>query len=253
MEEKKEFEIDLVDLFYYLKKHIALILVVTLLFGIVGFVGTKLFGTPQYRADVTMLVANYDRDRGLAYADIQMATFITQDASALIKRRSVTSEVIRELGLSMSDAQLAGKIAISSQENTRVITVSVTDTDPRRAADIANSVGKYATKVVEEKLSIKALQIIDSAQVPSAPVGPSASRNAVLAAGAALVFMVAVFCLIRVLDNTIRTEEDVERYLGLSTLGVIPISEELEKTRKKKLNPLQRLLKQVQPKQAKKK
>lgn len=254
MEENKDFEIDLVDLFFYLKKWIVLILLVSLLFGIIGFVGTKLFGTPKYQTDVTLMVITSTSQTNLTYTDIQISTQLANDVEVLAKSRSVTSKVIQELGLQVSDKALANSIAVSSETNTRVITLTMTGTDPQLLASIANSVAKYTVQTVDSYYgNIDVVKIVDNALVPTTPTGPSASRNAILAAAAAFVLMVAVLCLIRVLDSTIRTEEDVEKYLGLSTLGVIPISNELEGPQKKKRSPLQQLLGAAKPKQAKKK
>ncbi len=232
MEENKENEVDLVDLFFYLKKKIALILIVTLGFGAVGFIGTKLFGTPVYQATTTLYVQSRASQNTISYTDIQIATQLAKDSTPIIKSRRVTSNVIRELGLNITDEKLRARIDVSAETNTRVLTVSVTDTEPQRAADTANCVGKYAAQAVVDIMDVNAVKTVDPAVKPDRPVGPSATKNGAILAIAAFVVTVGILCATRMLGRTLHTEEDVERRLGLSVLASIPAVDGLDAAKK---------------------
>lgn len=238
MEERKESEVDLVDLFRYLKKKIALILTVTILFAAGGYLGTKLFGKPVYQTSITLYFQTNISGGGLNYTDMQVATLLTRDGMNLIKSRSITTQVIQELGLDMTHETLCGKINVIEPETaTRVMTLTVKDGDPQRAADIANAIGKYATQTIRSIMAVDAVKIVDPAIVPEKPIGPSSTKNGILFGAGAMMVTIGVLCALRVMSRTIRTEEDVERYLKLSVMGAIPVIPGTEKRPKAKRMP----------------
>lgn len=235
MEERKESEVDLLDLFHYLKKKIALILIVTILFAAVGYLGTKLFGKPVYQTSITLYFQTNISGDGINYTDMQVATLLTRDGMNLIESRSITDRVIQELGLNMSHETLCNKINVIEPETaTRVMTLTVTDSDPQRAADIANAIGKHATQTIQSIMAIDAVKIVDPAIVPERPIGPNAKSRGILFGGGAMLVTVGVLCVLRAMSRTIRTEEDVERYLKLSVMGTIPVIPGSEKRTKAK-------------------
>ena len=105
--------------------------------------------------------------------------------------------------------------------------ISISDTDPQLAAEIANTVREVASAQIKQIMDVDAVQMVYEAEVPVEPSGPNAIRNAALAGIMGLVIVVGVFAVVFIMDDTIRTEEDVTRYLGLGTLGVIPVSMEM--------------------------
>lgn len=235
MENQNELEIDLLELFYYLKKKILIIAIAFVACAVLGFVGTKLFITPTYTATTRIYVMKQDDGNGVAYSDFQVAAQFVNDYMVLITGRNVTEEVIEILDLNMTSGALQNKITVSAETNTRVLDISVRDTDPQRAADIANCVREIASVQLQEIMYVDAVNLVYAADVPKEPSSPSVMRNTVLAAALGLIAAVGVLAVIFILDDSIRTEEDVERYLGLGTLGVIPVSEDFGTGNKSKI------------------
>lgn len=228
MEKQNEaMEIDLLELLHYLKKRIVIILIACLVCTVAGFLGTKLFITPEYTTHTRMYVLNRSNENNVVTSDFQIATYVMNDYKALITGQNVTKEVIRRLDLDMEPEVLSAKIQVTSPENTRVLQINITDTDPQKAADIANTVREVASVQIKQIMDVDAVQMVYAAEVPQAPSGPHATKNAVLAGVLGLALAIGVFVVIFLVDDTIRTEEDVTRYLGLSTLGVIPVSVEM--------------------------
>lgn len=223
----EELEIDLLQLFYYLKKRILIIIAACLVFAIAGFVGTKVFITPTYTTNTRMYVLNRSNENNVVTSDFQIATYLMNDYKALITGQNVTQEVIDRLNLDMTPAQLSAKIKVTSPENTRVLQINITDTNPKMAADIANTVRDVASAQIKDIMDVDAVKTVYEAEVPVSPSGPDTMRNTAIAGILGLVLAVGVFTVIFILDDTIRNEEDVTRYLGISTLGVIPNSLEL--------------------------
>lgn len=227
METKHETEINLVELFFYLRKRIIVIAAVVVFFAIIGFLGTALFSTPEYTASTRIYVLNRADEANVQYTDLQVSAYLLKDYQVLITGKNVTKAVINKLQLNMSPSQLASMISVTAPDNTRILQIGITDTDPQRAALIANTVREEAAVQLKQIMQVNAVTLVYEADVPTAPSSPSAGRNAILAAAIGLVVIVGILTLLHIWDDTIRTEEDAERYLGLSTLGVIPQSADL--------------------------
>lgn len=224
---KEEMEIDLLELLYYLKKKVIVIVAVCLVCAVAGFAGTKLFVAPEYTTNTRMYVLNRSNENNVVASDFQVAAYVMNDYKALITGQNVTKEVISRLGLDMKPSALSAKIQVTSPENTRVLQINITDTNPQMAADIANTVREVASAQIKQIMDVSAVQTVYEAEVPQEPSGPNAVGNAVLVAVLGLVAVIGIYAVIYILDETIRTEEDVTRYLGLGTLGVIPMSTEM--------------------------
>lgn len=228
MEEHNEIELDFWDLFRYLKRKVAVLLVAAAIGGVFGFVFTKMTAKPVYTADITVYLMSRQYEQTVVYTDLTMSAQFVTDYQVLIKSRSVTDAVIDKLDLDMTNEQVARMIDVSYETSSRVVKVSVTDSDPQRAADIANTLGVEGNEIVAQHMNLNSLTLVDEARVPTVPQIASAMKRAVLLAAVAAVLAAGILVLLRVLDDTIRTEEDVERYLGLSTLGIIPQAQELQ-------------------------
>ncbi len=222
-------ELNLVDLFHYLRKRWLILLLALSIFAAGSYTGTKLLVTPTYTATSTafMLSDLSGNGNSVVYQDIQISTYLLMDYEILITSRTVTTQVIEELGLNMSHSQIVNMVTVTVPENTRTVQISVVDTNPQRAADIANSIMKHSAEMIKNTMRLEAVNIIDEAVVPSAPTSPNVSRNTLLGGAIGLILAIVVLTIIHVVDDSIRTEEDAERYLGLPTFGVIPLSDEI--------------------------
>lgn len=230
MDTKNENEIDLLDLFFFLKKRWLMIALFFVIGAVAGLLYTQLFVDTVYTANTRMYVLNRSSESNVVYSDFQISNQLMEDYKVLITGENVTKKVISTLGLDMSNRQLAEKITVSAKDNTRVLQISVTDTDPERAKDIANCVREISGEQIRQIMDVDAVNLVYEAEVPQSPSGPNIMKNTALAAFVGLIAIIGVLVVIYLLDDTIRTEEDVERYLGLSTLGVIPISPEFERS-----------------------
>ena len=119
------------------------------------------------------------------------------------------------------------ELALRLKESREGSTVHILTMGPQRAADIANCVRNVASQQLESIMDVDAVNLVYEAEVPERKSGPSVVKNTAIAALLGLLCAVGIFVIIYVLDDTIRTEEDVERHLGLSVLGVIPLDKEL--------------------------
>lgn len=233
MEEKHELELDFGDLFRYLKRKILVLLLAALIGGVFGFVFTKVTAVPKYTANISVYLMIKQYEEGIVYSDYQISSQLVYDYQALIKCRTVADRVIEDLDLDMTPEQVADAITVDYETYSRVLTVTVTDSDPQRAADIANALGNQGNELVADMMRMGAIQLVDEAKVPDSGSVANPITRAVLFAAVAVVLTAGVLAVIRVLDDTIRSEADVQRYLGLSVLGIIPENAELTAAAKK--------------------
>ena len=156
--------------------------------------------------------------------DIQTSTSLTKDYAELIKSRTVTEGVIAQLKLDMTHEELLKKLSVDTPTDTRVVSITVTDTDPYTAAEIANAVRDIASKHIQQVMDIKAVNVVETANIPDEPSSPSVPKNGVIGGLLGILLAAAVVIIVYLTNDTVKTPEDVEKYLGLSVLGTIPYS-----------------------------
>lgn len=228
-----EIEIDLVEVFRLLVSKLGIIILSGMIFAFLAIIGTKLFITPKYQSVTKMYVLAQQNSDTVTNSDLQTSTLLTKDYAELITSRTVAESVIANLRLDLKYDQLINKIEVGTTSDTRIITIKVTDEDPYVARDMANAVRDTAAEHIKSVMNIEAVNVVDTANIPDQKCSPSVSKNGLLA-GVLGCFLAVVIILIQYLSNdTIKVSEDVEHYLGLSTLGVIPMEKTDGKKKKK--------------------
>lgn len=185
---------------------------------------SKFILSPVYAARTTLFVGKEQQteENSLNYSDVMLNAQLVKDYQVLAKSRIITQEVIDQLGLDMTPDQLRGNIDVVLQSDTRIIEMKAISTDAELAAEIANTLSQVFIKRAQEIMKVQNVQVVDKAEVPQSPIKPRLTLNVAIAA--VLAFMVSIFIifLVEYLDHTIKTSEDVEKYLGLTPIGVIP-------------------------------
>ena len=232
-------EIDLLELFRAWKKKIWLILLVTFLGGSIGFAFSKLALTPQFTSTAMMYVLSKETTL-TSLADLQIGSQLTQDYKVITTSRPVLEGVIGELGLDLTYEQLKQKISIGNPQDTRILSVTVTDPDPQMAKKIVDSVANVSSEYIGDIMEMIPPKMIEDGQLPTQKSSPSNAKNAMLGAMLGLVLTCGLITLQVILNDTIQTEEDVEKYLGLTVLAEVPVrdgeevSGKSEKAKKKR-------------------
>lgn len=182
--------------------------------------------TPVYQSKATLYVMQkYYTDilQTPSYDDIMVSQQMLKDYSEILKSTRVTKAVIDNLGITnMTPAELAGKLSITLKNETNLLEIMVTDDNPYRAKDIANTVSEVLIEKIREITNQDNISIVDTAQQPLAPVPTKGKLNIVIAAVAAFLASIILVFLLEYLDNTVKTVEDVESKLGYNVLGIIP-------------------------------
>ena len=229
-----EIEIDLLEVFHVLISRIWLILGAGVFLALVCFAISKFILTPTYKSTTKIYSLNKSESQSVTYCDVQMGTQLTKDYAELISSRYVLEEVIQILSLKEDYDELRGMVSVDTPTDTRIVSITVENTDPVQAMNIANCIREAASNHIQNVMDIEAVNVVETANMPMEKASPSVMMWT-LAGGAIGVFLLCVIILIQyLLDDTIKSSEDVEKYLGLSTLALIPVMEEGNGKKKKK-------------------
>ena len=159
----------------------------------------------------------------LSQADLQIGTQMTNDAAKLAKSKSVVDPVIQDLQLELSYDELVHLISVENPTDTRLIDISVKNSDPQTAADISNALANSLCEQVAEIMKTDRPTIAEQASAPAKPSAPSMAKNVVIAALLGFLASAAIVVFNFIRDDTIKTQEDVVKYLQLNTLAAIPL------------------------------
>lgn len=222
--DNEEMEIDLLELLMVMKKHLSAILLAGIVGLVIMFAYTSFLVTPLYSASSMMYVMpdNSNSMNSSTLSDMQVGQQLTSDYSSMIESRSFMEDVIKKLNLTIDYQQLLEKVEVTNPTSSRILQVTVNDPNPQTAADIANEVASVAESKLKEITGMQAIKIYEEAAVPDRPSSPSLKKNCALGLLAGLVLAMAVVTILYLLDDTIKTEDDIEKYLGMTTLAVLP-------------------------------
>lgn len=231
--DNNEIEIDIQEILVYLRAHWYVLLVSAMVGAMLFYLVSAAVLPKKFQSATKIYVLNQQNQQTVTYTDLQTGTQLTKDYAELVLSRSVTTQVMADLDLQnrytdmkeLTPEQLAGMISVQTLTDTRVIKITVTDTIPTRAQDIANAVRKAASEHIYKVMDIEAVNVVDVANLPEGPSSPNTMKNTAIGFAAGLFIAAAAYTLVFILDDTIKTPDDVERILGVSVLAVIPYDE----------------------------
>lgn len=214
-------EIDFRGVFLALKQKLLVIIMSGLLLSCIGCLFTMLFVNPKYSSSATMLVLPREENT-TAMSELQAGTQLANDYAVLITSRPVLEEVIDNLELDMTCERLSDTITVTNPQDTRLLQITVKDSDPSAAKSIVNELASVASAYIGENMEMDAPNIIEKGEIPTQRTSPNMSAIALLGLVAGLILSAGIITLMTILDDTIKTEDDITRYLGVSTLANVP-------------------------------
>lgn len=214
-------EIDLLELLFAFRRRILWIVLAAILGGGISFAGTRVLMTPMYESTTTMLVLTSETTLS-SLSELQLGTQLTNDYEILTKSRAVLETVIENLNLNLGYEQLNNMVSISNPEDSRIMEITLTYPDPEEAKTIVDEIASVTSEFIGDQMEGIPPKIIDQGEVPSGPSSPSVSRNTLLGILLGIVVSCGIITVITVTDDTIKTEEDIEYYLGIPTLASVP-------------------------------
>lgn len=225
---------DLKQLIIVLLEKIWIIILSAAGLGLAAFIFSRFMMDPVYQSATKIYVLNREAAGTTTYSDLETSTQLTKDYQIMIESRPVLERVIRNLDLDYNTEQLKGMITVYALTDTRILEIAVSNADPHLAKLIADKVAEVSSARISEVMDIDEVNVVEEGNLPEKPVSPNIKINSVI--GGMLGVMISCFILVMIymFDDTIKSENDVEKYLGLGILGLIPLSETDDKHGRKK-------------------
>jgi len=217
-----EIEIDIGELLRALWSKKLIIILSGVAAALIAVFFSQVFLPETFQSSTKIYVLNQQSSDMITYSDLQSGTQLTKDYQEIIKGRTVLEKVISDLKLDMTYDELTSMVSVSVPADTRILRITVTGDDPYQAMNITNAVRESAAEHISAVMNIETINVAEAANLPESSSGPNIKRNGMLAGLVGILIAVVIVLLIYILDDTIKTPDDVERYLEVGVLGSIP-------------------------------
>ena len=230
-----EIEIDLREVFFAIRRKFLVIIATGLFFGCLACIFTKFFMTPVYTSTSSMLVLTKETTLA-SLADLQMGSQLTNDYRILITSRPVVEEVIENLNLDTDYKTLTEDITVENPSDTRILNISGDNHDAELAAEIVNEISSVSSEFIGDKMEVTPPKIIEKGEIPTLKSGPSITKNTLLGILIGLLISGGIVVVMTIMDDTIKCEDDIEKYLGIPMLASVPDRKDYISTGRKNKN-----------------
>lgn len=239
-----EMEIDLLELFFYLKAKIVWLIIAFVVGALIAGNITYFLITPKYTATSKVYMVSASSDSIVNLQDLNIGTSLSDDYVELLKIRPIYEEIIEDLELEYDYEELLKMVSIGAVNKTRLLAITVESTSPQEARDIANAIADKAVTYVPDVMETATPNIAETAIIPLRKSSPSLAKNTLIGAMLALVLIGGILVVSYLMDDTFKSAEDVEKAFGVMPLTIIPegnlegiddkAEEQIRKEKKKK-------------------
>lgn len=223
-----EMEIDLKEIFLILRSKILVIIAAALIGAIIAGIFSFFVVEPMYASTSKVYILTQSTSI-TSLADIQLGSSLTSDYMELIKSRPVVEKVIKNLDLDVEYEQLLGELTVETPADTRILKITIKDHDPRMAMVIADEFASVSRKQISEIMKTDEPSIVETAHLAEHPVSPNKKMNVLIGFLLGAFLSMLAIVVLYLMDDTVKTQDDVEKYLKLNTLAIIPLKEGEEK------------------------
>ena len=226
-QEANMIEIDVLSLLRTIWRKKFLILLTAILTTGLAFAYSAFLATPQYDSTTRLYVVNQSSDNGagITNQDLQAGSFLVKDYKEIILSQDVLKNVTTTLGIT---DDIEEKITVDIPVDTRILSITVRDSDPNQAATIANTLRDEAAKKIIEVTKVSDVTTLEAALPAEKPSTPQTKRNLVLGFILGAFLATALVFVLEVLDDRVKRPQDIEEGLGMTLLGVVPHAEKLK-------------------------
>ena len=223
-QENQAVEIDVFSMLKTLWKRKFSIVLVALVFASAAFGYSAFLAKKEYQSTSRIYVVSRQNqdNNALTNSDLQAGSYLVKDYREIILSQNVLSQAIEELKLDLTPAELSKKISVSVPTDTRILSITAKDGDPKEAARIANGLRNVAAAKIISVTKVSDVTTLDEAEVPQSPSSPNIRRNVLLGFIAGAGLMVVLMVVVEVLDDRVKRPEDIEELMGLTLLGIVP-------------------------------
>jgi len=210
-------ELDLKELFTFVKSKIGLLIAITAGVCILGCVYGLFLQTPMYQSYTTVILSS--NEGTINQNDLNLYKNLVNTYAEIVKSRRVLDQVIDELDLDLTYEALSSKISVSAVNNTEIIKITVDDKDAIKAKNIANITANYFTKEIVDLYNMNNVDILDEAIQAKKPYNINVVKQVIIYFMLGFVLAAGVLFIIYYFDRTVKSIEQVEQKIKLPILG----------------------------------
>lgn len=237
---EQEAEIDLIDLAWALLDKIHYIVLCFLIGAVIMNAYSYFLVRPTYKSTAKMYVVSASKNSVVDLDALNIGTSLTADYEQLMLSYPVLEQVINKLNLDMDSDTLAKMITLENPTDTRILNINVVSTDPKSARDIANTLMDVSVDYLPKTMSTNAPNVAQKARLADHKDGPSYTKYTMIGALAGA-FLYCMYLVVKYLmDDTIHTADDMEKYFDIVPLAVIPDVSELASEKQQKKGKLEK-------------
>ena len=223
-----EIEIDLKEVFYLLLSHWKSIFLAMLIGAVIFGVYHTFLLKPYYQADASIYITS--TDSMISFSDLQLSAALTDDYTNIIKSRTVLNRVIDELDLNLNYKQLGALISVDNPDSTHIVDIKVTCDDPELSRNITNALMNISVDQIYQVIGSGKPTVIDYAMAEAVQdVTPGLNKYLMLGALIGALIVCAIVVLRMLTDTTLKTVDDIDRYLHLPVLAAVPYYREMDR------------------------
>ena len=229
VEENAEMEVDMVELFYHLLEKWKLIALGAFVGAVLMAVYSLFIATPMYEATTKLYVLN-NGDSAINLSDLQIGSSLATDYKEAFMTWEVEEMVLQELNLDYEYEELEDMLTIRNPSNTRILEIIVKSDDPKEAQAISNTYADCASRFISDIMRTSKPSLFSEALLPTKPVSPRKTLNTILGFLLGAILVAGVLVVQFLMDDKIKTSDDLRKYINLPTLAIVPVSGAGDKT-----------------------
>lgn len=213
--------LDIMEFYEIIKKRFAFILTITLTAVLLSSIVSYFVIKPVYQSETSIIIGK-DAGEKTTQSDVMMFQNLIKTYAMIAQSDSTAKIAIDKLGLSITEEALQKNTKVTPQTNTQVLKISTQNRNPEMAAKEVNALAEAFIQESARVLPTGTVQIMDKGKVPSSPIKPNKKMNIAAALFMGLIASVGISFIIENMDRTIKSEKEIEKYIGLPIIGVIP-------------------------------
>lgn len=214
--------IGMVDLLKMLKKRWWVIVLLSLMGIALTTALTNYVLIPRYSSTTQLLVSRQDMNtQSIELGEIETNIQMINTYRDIIEDPVVIDKVINELGNTMSEVELQQKVEVITQDDSQIFGIKVTDTDPNRAAEMANLMAATFQENIDGIINVENVAILSKAKVNVVPISPNLSLNQVVGLLVGFLLGMILSIVLETMDKKVRDEKVITEKLGWIHLGNI--------------------------------
>lgn len=220
--QNEEVEIDLLELATVYLAQLPILILSFVIGALIAGAITFFLITPKYTASTKLYMVSASSGSAIDLTDLNIGTSLSTDYEVLMKIRPIYEEIIEELKLSYTYEEILEMITIGTVDKSRVVEVTVTSIDPEEAKNIANAIADKAVTYLPALMETPAPNIAERAIIPEKKSSPSMVKNTLIGAMLCLLLAMGIMTIGYMMDDTLKSADDVEKEFGIIPLTVIP-------------------------------